>query len=102
MTARNSHQEPAPSIRAASYSSFGIFCTPASSITRTSPYSTQVPISPTVGSAKVKSPSQGRTSPPRPTASSALFSGPSGASSQRQITAIAVGATTYGRNSTAR
>ena len=67
MTAKNSRKAPAPSTRAASYSSSGIFCTPATNSTMQSPKVTQVPMTPIDGSAHVKSPSQGRTSEPSPT-----------------------------------
>ena len=52
VTAKNSRTGPAPSSRAASYSSLGMRPIPASSSTVTSPVSNQVPTTPTAGSAK--------------------------------------------------
>ena len=76
MTAKNSRNAPAPSTRAASYSSSGIFCTPATKSTMQSPNVTHVPMTPIDGSAHVKSPSHGRTSDPSPSRSSRRLSGP--------------------------
>ena len=76
VTAKNSRTGPAPSIRAASYSDCGIFCTPAVNSTIASPYITQIPISPTDGSASVNEPSQFCASPPSPIARSVSLRSP--------------------------
>ncbi len=73
-----SRQKPAPSMRAASYRVVGIFCTPARNSTMHSPNSIQVPIQPIEVRAQSKFAIHACSNRPRPTAPSALLSGPTG------------------------
>jgi hypothetical protein len=77
-------------------------CTPAMNSTRQRPVVTQVPITPTAGSAVVKSPSQGRRRPPRPTAESSSLIGPCGSYSHFHETPMTTAASTCGRKMTVR
>jgi len=67
------------------------------------PYCTHVPIDPTAGSARLKSPSHGRASASSPRPRSAMLSGPNaGLKIQRQVTPTTTMLRICGRNRPAR